>query len=535
MTPAYSAHWLRTVALLLIASSSAAQSWQRTFEGSCAPQLITPGEGLGALLGGPSDDWPPDVCLVQLDADGGVRWQVEVGTPGFDRLQAFDADPGSDGACLLLESSSVVALGGEGALRWARRVITAGYEKDVAATKEGGCVVVGTACLPDMPAFVTAFDREGRERWSRTLLGAGDVIHAFHRVVTLADDSVIVAGLVHDHDAWQQGHLVVVRLSEDGVVEWVRELAPVGSRNGTVTALAASRDGSIAAATRVRWPCAGGTCDLHQIIGLTGRGDGVWTRSLLVSPDAPAGSLPARVVDLAFTWDGELVASFADETSSTPLTWRLASGQFLGGIARPGVLSGAALPDGTMFELWPAEHRWQSFRAGRRDPRDPLGACVGGWEVTTSSLPEPISLGEMALGDPGVPPIIDDEPDIVVRPGASRARSECPPSAVIEPSALDLRPGVTPLLVTKGSSGSLRLTWEDVAADAYRVHANFLTSIRGSVTWESACDHSLPETSLVPLRGSHFYVVSAIVGATESSHGRTSFGVERPPQPAACP
>jgi hypothetical protein len=105
--------------------------------------------------------------------------------------------------------------------------------------------------------------------------------------------------------------------------------------------------------------------------------------------------------------------------------------------------------------------------------------------------------------------------------------------ACAEPGARDLDAAAEPLRVVKAGAGTLRLTWEDVAAPAYAVLEGTIGAFRTPARYDHASvqQPSAPEAVLVEPAGGAYYLVGSTgcdPGIT-SSLGRDSFGVERPP------
>lgn len=108
---------------------------------------------------------------------------------------------------------------------------------------------------------------------------------------------------------------------------------------------------------------------------------------------------------------------------------------------------------------------------------------------------------------------------------APGARSQC-----AEPSDLDVDPASEPLRVEKTADGELRISWESVLADGYRLHRGSL----GRLAAEGAYDHRVvaetadSEVLVDPPDGPLFFLVNSDCRAGDSGVGRDSGGVERP-------
>ena len=126
----------------------------------------------------------------------------------------------------------------------------------------------------------------------------------------------------------------------------------------------------------------------------------------------------------------------------------------------------------------------------------------------------------------------------------------CDPSCDAEPSALDLDPGVVPLSVIK-SGADLVVSWQDTLPptdDLYRgtIPTTQTMAARSGGVRAAAYDHGSHACAVTgssatlsgeaaPGTGSFYYIAVARCGATPSSFGRSSDGVERPVGAPACP
>jgi hypothetical protein len=107
----------------------------------------------------------------------------------------------------------------------------------------------------------------------------------------------------------------------------------------------------------------------------------------------------------------------------------------------------------------------------------------------------------------------------------------------VEPSALDQRPGATPLLVTK-SGANLALTWEVLALQGYDVPGGRIAALRqGTYDHVSigACNMSGSAAMITPEPSGTYYLVQGRGGIARSSLGRDSFAAQRPAPAVPCP
>ncbi len=101
-------------------------------------------------------------------------------------------------------------------------------------------------------------------------------------------------------------------------------------------------------------------------------------------------------------------------------------------------------------------------------------------------------------------------------------------AVVIEPSALDQRPGAPPLRVER-AAGALTVSWEDVSAAEYALYRGTLAALRAGLddAAPDGCDLTAPSATVaVPIETS-YWLATARAGAIESSRGRASTGTER--------
>jgi hypothetical protein len=107
-----------------------------------------------------------------------------------------------------------------------------------------------------------------------------------------------------------------------------------------------------------------------------------------------------------------------------------------------------------------------------------------------------------------------------------------------EPSALDQRPGATPLTVAKAAA-ALRLSYEGTLLQLRSVYEGTLVSLHRDRLYDhvqvGACSVAGPEATITPSPGNVYFLVVASCPPDESSYGRDSFGVERPASTNRCP
>ena len=109
--------------------------------------------------------------------------------------------------------------------------------------------------------------------------------------------------------------------------------------------------------------------------------------------------------------------------------------------------------------------------------------------------------------------------------------------ACVEPSALDVRPGAAPLTVRR-AAGGLSLAWEWSAGQVDGVYRGTLASLHGTRRYDHAVDQcgvTAGAAGVATPAADSYWLVATSCGAVESSYGRDSFGVERPPAASPCP
>lgn len=271
--------------------------------------------------------------------------------------------------------------------------------------------------------------------------------------------------------------------------------------------------------------------------------------SLAVTRSVPVGSMPAG---LQVTRDGRMVVvssagdgtvTLVDTATGTTETITLEAGTTPGDVDVDDASSRAFIVGG---------------RVGLRSPvyvvdlaaRTLLGSLDAGVVSATLVSVRP-QLTRAVLGGAlddddadGIPTACDNCPDVA---NAGQEDSDgdgvgdaceggVPPCE--EPSALDLRPGAEPLRVTT-SGGGLSLSWEDVPAQVASAYRGTLQSLRTTRAYDhadfGACAVGGGTTFVVTPADDSYFVVVGACGAAESSAGRNSFGVERPPANPRCP
>lgn len=108
---------------------------------------------------------------------------------------------------------------------------------------------------------------------------------------------------------------------------------------------------------------------------------------------------------------------------------------------------------------------------------------------------------------------------------APTALSQCS-----EPSALDQSPGSEPLRVEKSGSRDLRVSWESVLSDGYRLHRGRLDRLFANEAYDHRVLLESTETEEVidEPSGSWYFLVNATCRASDSGVGRDSTDRERP-------
>lgn len=108
-------------------------------------------------------------------------------------------------------------------------------------------------------------------------------------------------------------------------------------------------------------------------------------------------------------------------------------------------------------------------------------------------------------------------------------------AALREPSALDLRPAVPPLLVAPGRPGQMELSWENTRAEFVLSRGSLLTlRSTGYDHRPLECALRADRTTVADEPGSFYYLVAARSATLESSTGRDSLGRERPGSSPPC-
>jgi hypothetical protein len=212
--------------------------WQRRCEGTGRAVAVSADDAGRVYLGAatdaaapgagrrPEDGWP---LVLGFDAQGAYRWRWEPqrGKDARDtsgRVVAVAADP-RGGCCVLGEVSRAGAglrrrdlflarLDADGRLRWIERFGGPGDDAafDLAAGRDGGCVVTGTfqrtavlepwtlTTAAAAAGFVAEWNADGGCEWARVLEGAGESEEEIlpYEVAVAADGAIWVAGWYRD-------------------------------------------------------------------------------------------------------------------------------------------------------------------------------------------------------------------------------------------------------------------------------------------------------------------------------------------------
>jgi len=143
------------------------------------------------------------------------------------------------------------------------------------------------------------------------------------------------------------------------------------------------------------------------------------------------------------------------------------------------------------------------------------------------------------LGEVEVRAVVDEQGRVAeCRPGNNACATTLefpPPVAPREPSALDLRPGATPLTVARRDT-HLHLAWEALGPDqSYDLYSGVLGDFASH--GRIICGSDVPTAQLAQEAGSRYFlpVGSVCDGRAESAFGRDSEGRERPAGSPRCP
>lgn len=262
--------------------------WERAYGGDGWDEfhgIAAAAEGGFALTG-----WTPararrdrDFWLVRVDARGEVRWDRAFGSEARDEAEAV-ATVGDSfviaGATWRRERGHgrsdglVVRVDATGALVWERLLGGAGEDETVAAlgVDDGAVVVAGVTASKghgEDDLWVAKLSAAGDVVWDVAVGGAGD--EAAHALAPAPDGGVLVAGTQRGTDGTKD--LLLVRLNEDGRVQWQRHLGERG-RDDLPAAVVPTPGGGYAVCGWVER--LGATPGDLFLLGLRADGDVVW-------------------------------------------------------------------------------------------------------------------------------------------------------------------------------------------------------------------------------------------------------------------
>jgi hypothetical protein len=186
----------------------------------------------GFVVAGATDSYGGngnEFYVVKFDNAGSMQWTRTIGDFGAEL--AYGIDVATNGDYVIAGETNSFGAGGEcyivrldpaGNLLWTKSVGGSGvdYAKEIAATNDNGCVIVGTTTsygqgLED--AYVVKLDSNGAMMWSTTL-GSANTDNGFG-IIEASDGSIVVAGKCFP-GGFGGASLYLAKLNAIGVVVW---------------------------------------------------------------------------------------------------------------------------------------------------------------------------------------------------------------------------------------------------------------------------------------------------------------------------
>jgi hypothetical protein len=336
-------------AILVVKTDALGQlQWQRTLSltnyGEQAYSVEQTNDG-GFIVFGSSYlpavfDYRP--WLIKLDEAGNTLWSTENGLTqqvtvdsaiirGFERADGSFVLAGGSNTFTNVQQPWVATASVTGTLEsfviypsLATGYAEGTYVEDIAATPDGGFVLVGVSS-PPLPgnAFLWKFDAEAQPEWARLY---GEIFfRAAFGVEPTDDGGYVLAGC----EVPNCNDSVVVKTDSQGVVQWAQAL-PLPLYNQGRDIVEKPSGGYLLAQTSV--DAAGSTTSTADLIELSGAGDVEQVTPLL------GGSASTALVRLRAVGDGFLVAGNANDADAAGNQLYLFKGQFDGA-------NGMACPD----------------------------------------------------------------------------------------------------------------------------------------------------------------------------------------------
>lgn len=173
-----------------------------------------------------------DIWFAKLGEDGSIIWQ-RLFTAGATLLDGHDIQPTADGGFIAVGSADsgngglwMVKVDGDGDLQWQKQY-TDMYASSAAVVEDGngGYFVSGTWDHPSLRGLdihVQQLDGDGEIIWQKAF---GERLHDdwFMALERASDGGMFVAGL-YIGDSWSDLHFWLMKLKEDGSVQWRKEL-----------------------------------------------------------------------------------------------------------------------------------------------------------------------------------------------------------------------------------------------------------------------------------------------------------------------
>lgn len=300
--------------------------------------------------------------LLDLDADGNVVWQRAYGDTHF--IDPIGLLPVGDGYVIAL-GDGLVAVDGNGSVRWARRYALADHEygrlASVVALPTGGFIGVGQARAAT-DGWIARFAADGSVVWSETLghdPSGAQTNEWLSDVVLTSDGDLVAVGT--DATAAGLEDVWVVRFATDGSVSWETSLDDRYDSNGSDPGgtLGPGNDVGLGIAeTSTGFAIAAETYTQYNI--LNGIGSSAWI--LQIDPDGALVSNTIRTVlqqyaaGFAVVEDGDvlvMVGQTRDGASTPEDAWLAVGGVYrvFGGDGRDTVGQDLAHADGRALAL----------------------------------------------------------------------------------------------------------------------------------------------------------------------------------------
>jgi hypothetical protein len=179
-----------------------------------------------------------DVWIVKVDSRGNVLSEKTYGTSAFESATQIKRTSGKGLIVLGTQAAQpgdvniwLLKLNKEGAIQWQKSYGGSGNQigRSIGVTKDKGYIVAGSDESTGA-MLVLKLDSKGEVQWQKTFSHSSDVVNGFS-IQQTKDNGFILSSSI-DNVNNQTGSIGVLKLNEDGDVQWQKTYGPSSSGQG---------------------------------------------------------------------------------------------------------------------------------------------------------------------------------------------------------------------------------------------------------------------------------------------------------------